>query len=144
MEQTILKIKPWHLATALILFLACIHVVGATRENSDYVVPQAEQLEQLTEDEFAEAVSSGMSCVLFYHKDNDTCLEMEQNLVRVREEYKDSIRFYKVDMESVDARRLSPHVKGMPSILIFKNGEEKAGIMGHSSANNIRKIINRC
>lgn len=112
--------------------------------NATYVIPQAEQLELLTENDFAEATSSGMICILFYHKDNETSQEMEQNLIRVREEYKDSIRFYKMDMESIDARRLSPHIVGMPSILIFKNGEEKAGIMGHSSASNIRKIINRC
>ncbi|MDL2208038.1 hypothetical protein LJB97_00270 [Parabacteroides sp. OttesenSCG-928-O15] len=145
MEQTnIFKIKSWHLAVTLILLIAGVNVVGATKLKHTYELSDIEQLKTLREGDFSEVVSSGTTCILFYQNDDEISKEMEQNLIHVKEEYEGRIHFYKMDATAVADKNISTRIVGTPSILIFKNGTDKAGIMGHSSVANIRKIINKC
>lgn len=143
-RRNIFKIKSWHLAATIVLLIAGVNVVGATRLKEMHELTDAEQLKTLYEDDFSETVSSGTTCILFYQPGDETSKEVEQSLVNIRKEYEGNIHFFKMDIAEVETKKISTHLVGTPSILIFKNGTEKAGIMGHSSTANIRKIINKC
>ena len=90
-------------------------------------------MEQLNEVEFQERVyDDGEPClVLFSRKDCHVCQEVHPVLEGLAEEYADQdFGFYNVDVDEQRDLFQKMALKGVPQVLIFKDGEQVARIAG--------------
>jgi thioredoxin 2 len=51
------------------------------------------------------------------------------------------VRFAKVDTEANPQVSLRHHIKGIPSLILFKNGEEAARVSGAMEANALKRWL---
>jgi thioredoxin 2 len=51
------------------------------------------------------------------------------------------VRFAKVDTEAYPQVSLRHHIKGIPSLILFKNGEEAARVSGAMEANALKRWL---
>lgn len=100
-------------------------------------------LYELQDSSFTNSVSSGITCVLFHNEESDLCRKMESNLGRVHNETNSDIRFYKLNYEKYPGKYGKYEISGVPSVLIYKDGQEIERITGIVSVSNLKMILKR-
>jgi len=135
-------IKTWHLVLLLVITIVGIGIIDVIRttqkEYYDYYM-----LEELDIDRFQETISSGTSCILFYEDESDVCKEMENNLGELKSKINDNIKFYKLNIDNYPGQYKDYKITGIPSTLIYKEGQEIKRIMGLIPTSNLDMIIKR-
>lgn len=69
------------------------------------------------------------------------CKQIPEILKEVKGKFKDSVRIIKVNVDKNPLIATKYKVRSLPTIMIFKNGEEKWSTMGICTANEIEKVI---
>ncbi len=137
------RFKTWHFGLTFIILVILTSIIGkllfykipSEIENSQFI-----EINNIT---FDEAVSSGISFVLFEKKESDLCSKMEYNINQLYEENKYQIKFYKLDIDKYPGEYSVYQIAGVPTVIVFKDGKETERIMGLVSTKNLKIIYKR-
>lgn len=69
------------------------------------------------------------------------CKEIPGILKEVKDKFKTGVRIIKVNVDKNPMIATKYKVKSLPTVMVFKNGEEKWSGMGICSAHEIEKVI---
>lgn len=118
---------------------------NAERSNEQYSISDETiicELKKICKTEFIGVISSGITCIFFYAEDQ-VCKDIEQDILIVWDDLKADVRFCKILYESIDHELIDGFVPQRPSVIIYKDGKEKAGIIGEITKDNLEKLISR-
>ncbi|KJS82598.1 MAG: hypothetical protein JM58_14680 [Peptococcaceae bacterium BICA1-8] len=87
-----------------------------------------------------------ISIVFFKAERCAVCSEMLPVVYEIAEEYKDKLKVFKVDVDDFKALAKRMRIKGIPTLILFKNGEVEQKLAGLLSKeqilNTIEKLVN--
>jgi thioredoxin 1 len=69
------------------------------------------------------------------------CKQIPRILKEVKDKLKDSVRIIKVNVDKNPLIATKYKVRSLPTVMIFKDGEEKWSTIGVFTANDIEKVI---
>jgi thioredoxin 1 len=95
----------------------------------------------VTDDEFDAAIQKGVVLVDFTASWCGPCRMLSPVLDQVAEELGDRVKIVKVDIESSQRTTAHFQITSVPTMILFRNGQEVSRLMGHSSAENIKRFI---
>jgi thioredoxin 1 len=104
-------------------------------------------LEELNDNSFNQAVlkSDTLVVVDFWAPWCGPCRKLAPVLEQIQSEFKDEVKFYKIDADKNMSIAREYGISSLPSVLIFKDGEAKefmAGMMQKSAiVSNIKKYL---
>lgn len=104
-------------------------------------------LEELNDNSFNQAVlkSDTLVVVDFWAPWCGPCRKLAPVLEQIQSEFKDEVKFYKIDADKNMNTAREYGISSLPSVLIFKDGEAKefmAGMMQKSAiVSNIKKYL---
>ena len=132
------RLQSWHFGVAFVIVLLltnAIAYIGFGEEGDN----QSEKLK--AEDD----IGSETNFVLFYTEGSKPCKIMERNMYRATKSITDtsSVKFNKIDIIKHPEMYEKYNISGVPSILIFKDGEEINRITGVVSESNLKFIYRR-
>ncbi|AZO94739.1 thioredoxin domain-containing protein [Halocella sp. SP3-1] len=87
---------------------------------------------KLTKENFEEEVlnSEGIVLVDFWSESCDLCLEIMPGVEKLAEKYSDNVKFTKLNIKGNRRLAMGQKVMGLPSILIYVDGEKKVHLSG--------------
>lgn len=91
---------------------------------------------------FTESVSKGVVLVDFYADWCGPCRMMTPILENLATELNDKVTIGKVDIDASGDVASSFGITSIPTLILFKNGQEVNRIVGLKDANSLKKIIN--
>ena len=103
----------------------------------------SENVKTLTDADFGESVKNGVVLVDFWAEWCAPCRRLAPTVDQLAEEYHGRITVAKVD---IDENPMTPSkfmVRGIPTILLFKNGDLKETMVGLSSKDDLAKMIDK-
>jgi thioredoxin 1 len=103
----------------------------------------SENVKTLTDADFGDSVKNGVVLVDFWAEWCAPCRRLAPTVDQLAEEYNGRITVAKVD---IDQNPMTPSkfmVRGIPTILLFKNGDLKETIVGLSSKDDLAKMIDK-
>lgn len=136
------QVKIVFLTIILILLIPGNNSIGAVKRSDIYKMQETGQLEILHPNLFIDGISSGITCVFFYNE-METSREMEKLLMKIKNEYDDYVRFRKIDLKQIAGLYIKYAIPQIPCVIIYKDGDEKGGIIGESFMSSLREMINR-
>ena len=98
-----------------------------TRFYSSYITIL---MKQLTQSEFDNAISTGISVVDFFATRCGPCKMIAPYLEEMDEKTGDKVNFFKVDVDQEKGLAASQSIRAMPTLKIFNNGVEVKTIVG--------------
>lgn len=88
--------------------------------------------------------SKGVTLVDFWSESCANCLELMPKVEALEKTYSDKVKFCKFDIKAGRRLAISQKVMGLPSILLYVDGEKKEHLTGeHLSAEEIEKEIKK-
>jgi len=139
----ILKIKDWHFIGLIALLTLFIHVWGVFDSEKEFPVYTNDCLSELDNRVFMDSISSRMCFVLFYAENSKLCDRVLTDLNQVAEKNEKGISFFKVNVDKYPECCDGYAVYGIPSVIIFHEGEEINRIMGVVPKRNYELIYNK-
>ena len=103
----------------------------------------SEKVKTFTDANFGDLVKSGVVLVDFGATWCAPCRRLEPTVDQLAEEYDGRVTVAKMD---IDENPMTPPkfmVRGIPTILLFKNGDLKETMVGLSSKDDLSKMINK-
>ena len=102
-------------------------------------------MEHITDSQFEQDIikSSGLVLIDFYADWCQPCKVVSPLLEEISGEYSDKITFYKMD---VDKNAQTPQkfgVRGIPTMIIFSNGEAKDSMVGSVSKEKLKEFVEK-
>lgn len=94
---------------------------------------------ELNEANFDRAIGSGICVVGFCTSHCFASTSMEPLISQVVEKYQTSVKLYRVDIEDELGLSVRFEIQSIPTVIIFKDGQEASRIEGAKS--NISKLI---
>ncbi len=87
---------------------------------------------ELTKENFEEKVlnSEGIVLVDFWSENCDLCLEIMPGVEKLAEEYSEDVKFAKLNIKGNRRLAMGQKVMGLPSILIYEDGEKQVHLSG--------------
>jgi len=73
----------------------------------------------------------------------EPCSVLSPILEKVAEQFKDSVLFYKADLDNVPATAQNFKVERIPTVILFKNGEPVSGFVGLAAENAIKEWLGK-
>ena len=137
------RFKAWHFGLLFIIMCLITNGIVHLIQTDDNNLIDKYALNDLDKKSLTDSINSGISFVLFYTQDSDICHKMECNLSQLAEDENSNAKFLKIDIEKYPGKYGEYHISGVPSTLIFENGEEKHRIMGVVSPTNLKTIYKR-
>ena len=101
------------------------------------------KVKTFTDADFGDSVKSGVVLVDFGAAWCAPCRRLEPTVDQLAEEYDGRVTVAKMD---IDENPMTPPkfmVRGIPTILLFKNGDLKETMVGLSSKDDLSKMINK-
>jgi thioredoxin 1 len=71
------------------------------------------------------------------------CRMMTPALEAIAERYDENLRVYKVDVDNNEELAARYGIKGLPTLLVFKNGEERERVVGAVTREVLTNVVNR-
>lgn len=81
-------------------------------------------MKQLSNEEFAQAIASGISVVDFFATRCGPCQMIAPYLEEMDEKTGDAVKFFKVDVDEQRQLAAAQDITAMPTLKIFKDGVE--------------------
>ena len=103
----------------------------------------SENVKTLTDADFGDAVKSGVVLVDFWAAWCAPCRRLAPTVDQLAVEYSGRITVAKVD---IDENPMTPSkfmVRGIPTLLLFKDGDLKETVVGLASKDDLAKLIDR-
>ena len=99
---------------------------------------------ELGKENFEEEVlnSEGIVLVDFWSENCDLCLDLMPEVEELAEEYGDQVKFAKLDIKGNRRLAIGQKVLGLPSIVLYENGEKVEHLSGDEvEAEDIKAAI---
>lgn len=101
-----------------------------------------EKVKHLTDDNFNETIKSGLTLVDFWADWCGPCLSLAPTINEMADTYDGQITVGKVDVDQHKSIATRFGVRGIPTVILFKDGEQ-ADIFTGSAPNKIRDMVER-
>ncbi len=98
-------------------------------------------VKELSKDNFDEAIKSGTVLVDFWASWCGPCRMVSPIIDKLSEEYKDSVKVYKVNVDEEGELALRYGIMSIPTVIAFKNGAESGKLIGVSSMQEYADLI---
>lgn len=126
-----------------ILFLATWLIISFRRIKNMPSVDKNENIIDLTDHDFTLQVSKGVSLVDFWASWCAPCRMMAPVLNELAEDAPDGVKICKVDVEQFQSLAAKYQVRGIPTMILFKNGKEINRFVGVKSKDFLSGVINK-
>jgi thioredoxin 1 len=105
----------------------------------------SDYLGQVTDDTFEEQVLKSDKPVLvdFWAEWCPPCRQLTPLIEAVARKYDGKAKFLKLDVDDSNATGQRYGIKGIPTLIVFKNGTEAERVVGTTSKDNISRMIDR-
>ena len=103
----------------------------------------SENVKTLTDADFGESVKSGVVLVDFWATWCAPCRRLAPTVDQLAEEYSGRITVAKVD---IDENPMTPSkfmVRGIPTLLLFKDGDLKETVVGLATKDDLSRMIDK-
>jgi thioredoxin 1 len=102
-------------------------------------------LGQVTDDTFEEQVLKSDKPVLvdFWAEWCPPCRQLTPLIEAVAQKYDGKAKFLKLDVDDSNLTGQRYGIKGIPTLIVFKNGTEAERVVGTTSQDNISRMIDR-
>lgn len=136
------RLRTWHFVLAFLILVIFINVIGKVDFNDTPEIKNSYLIE-LENHSFSDSISNNGICyVLFYTENSKFCNKMEHNINQIKEDI-NGARLYKVNIDNNINHGMSQNVLSVPTILIYKDGQEVDRIMGLVPVSNLKMINKR-
>ncbi len=97
----------------------------------------------LSKDNFKQELSEGVCFVDFWSNSCQKCLQFMDGVVELSEKYKDSMKFFKFNVDEDKMLCIKEKVMGLPTMIVYENGEQKGRLMPNkiNSISDIEEFI---
>ena len=95
----------------------------------------------LTNEAFDKATASGLAMVDFWATWCGPCKMVGPVLEKMSNDYEGRVKFAKLDIDTAESLAMKYNVFSVPSMLVFKNGEEAGRIVGALPPSEISKKL---
>jgi thioredoxin 1 len=103
----------------------------------------SEKVKKFTDADFGDSVKSGVVLVDFWAEWCAPCRRLEPTVDQLATEYEGRLTVAKVN---IDENPMTPSkfmVRGIPTLLLFKNGDLKETIVGLAAKDDLAKMIDK-
>jgi len=103
----------------------------------------SENVKTFTDADFGDSVKNGVVLVDFWAEWCAPCRRLEPTVNQLADDYNGRLTVAKVN---IDENPMTPSkfmVRGIPTLLLFKNGDLKETVVGLSSKDDLSKIIDK-
>ena len=101
------------------------------------------QLKYLNDDNFVQDIASGVTLVDFYADWCGPCRMMEPGIEELAAEMEGKAKIAKLDIESAQRTTSTFNVTSIPTLILFKNGQEVERFVGVKSKEDLNRIISK-
>lgn len=101
----------------------------------------SEHIKKITEESFSKDIASGVTLVDFYADWCGPCRMLTPVLEKVAKELSGSASVAKLDIDHAQNVASSFRVTSVPTMILFKNGEEVGRLVGLRDADAIKEFI---
>jgi thioredoxin 1 len=100
-------------------------------------------LKYLNDDNFGQEISSGVTLVDFYADWCGPCRMMEPVIEELASEMVGRAKITKLDIETAQQTTSNFNVTSIPTLILFKNGQEVERFIGVKSKEDLNRIISK-
>lgn len=128
----------------LILFSGCDEARNPGVSSSEADPPavlHSDAIIHLSEKDFERQIEDGVVLVDFYADWCGPCKMMEPHFIAVAEAFKDRMRFAKVDVDRNRQLYRSFASQGIPTLVVFEDGQPVRVAVGARPENQIRELV---
>ncbi len=102
-------------------------------------------MEHITDSQFEQDIikNSGFVLIDFYADWCQPCKVISPLLEEISGEYSDKITFYKMDIDKNAQTPQKFGVRGIPTMIIFSNGEAKDSLVGSVSKKKLKEFVEK-
>jgi thioredoxin 1 len=100
-------------------------------------------LKYLNDENFGQEISSGVTLVDFYADWCGPCRMMEPVIEELASEMVGRAKITKLDIESAQQTTSNFNVTSIPTLILFKNGQEVERFIGVKSKEDLNRIISK-
>lgn len=97
----------------------------------------------MTSETFLEKTKEGIVLVDFYADWCGPCKFLEPVLDQLQQEFRDKIKFIKVDVEKDQTLALENNVQNLPTMLLFVDGTAKEKLSGYKKLADMRVYLTK-
>lgn len=101
-----------------------------------------EKIVHLSEADFDETVSNGLTLVDFWAEWCAPCLALAPTMDEIADSYSEKLRVAKVNIDSNPSIPAKFGIRGIPTVILFKDGEQVDMFVG-ASPQKIREMVER-
>ena len=102
----------------------------------------SEKVVHLTEQDFEQGIAKGLTLVDFWAEWCGPCRAIAPAIDQIADEFGDQVQVAKVDIDSNPAIPGKYGIRGIPTVILFKDGEQLDMFVGASPA-KIREMVER-
>jgi thioredoxin 1 len=101
----------------------------------------SEDLKKFTEEEFKKGIEKGVTLVDFYADWCGPCRMLTPVLEKVAKDLQGSVTIAKLDIDNAQKTASSFQVTSVPTLILFKDGQEMGRLVGLRDADAIKQFI---
>lgn len=141
MKKDVFSLKAWHFCLLFLCLLVLIFVWDTVEyrnspEEFDSCFVEVDRIP-------ANEAGNDFYCILFHDGESDLNRKMEYNFSEYAFSHLPDAHLYKVNIAANRQLISDYRISGVPSLLVFRDGEEADRIMGVVSTSTIQRIFNR-
>lgn len=135
-----IQLKAWHFIAAIFLFSILLNIVEGYNSKQKSDNHSDLYLVELENGDFSNSPILEDCYMLFHVNDSEYCDRMVCNFNHFVKDKQNEANFFTVNLDKYPELYTEFNISGVPSILIFKNGEEVKRLLGVIPEHNLEKI----